>query len=1150
MAKCKYLLKLPSGDVIELSTSFNNLDGQNPKIDELFNSYNAEENVEKKDKILAKLADLITEETSFKIHQTVLKNIIKKSSEIDNLYQTVNKLIIESGTYANIEQAIKNYIWEGTKKGEVNEKVKSLKAKLLKKRDLNYFKGLGVVGVLGTTTLKEEKDRIKSKNLENLQNYFNTEITENLQLLLSTLNVKHFKNNDSHLLYSVNDSFIGKAWSTDDVVIYETDDDLSLFLGLFKREATKVNIESLVSILKEDKTFDINTFDIQTFFRGTIVENKIIPSTFEKMLTKATDAKTVSQINQILTLVAKTINPDTVGLIKAIKSLFWQLHPNSYGKDNLFKQLQDIQFVENELQVEKEFKERQLSFFELETTNKNMYFAPSETIFDNLYENALENIIVNKDIVKFPEGSEGTYGLVTGIYKRPNNQVAIYGVIKNSFGEIKYVNNTFKAGELTFRKREEPIAEYRIGESGQSVLKLEGAHIKLDTPLSHKIIKPFLSKGDTVGNDLLLGIYPGQLTVEKTSGKVTKSEHIYYSKIRSFTSYKLLELIKAEERSKTDNYKSFAEVNNSNDLTAGDLFLYQGKTHKFYKSILFVDANNVYSYVEDVKKNHYIIKAFPKEGLQGIRNSIRHLTDTDIRQIKKESENLGRSAATMSSFQDSTLAQEGDFFTFTDNGKKRFGEVLSDKKILTYDENLSDRVIKSMDYIKENKSDLQFFTNRNITSNYTLFTTRANSWKVEFKEAIEDSKWEVEVRYVIPKTLSEEARASASILPGNYLNIGQYKDINHINSDDLDFTKELLKVLNQKSNSKIFVRREALQGQESNLYERNLTSLVVIPGFAKLDFQTKSDLNIIQPGTYFALQHKTNKDWIDRNIYRIISVDGDIVKAHLNKFSPEGKIITHEITLSAEELLKERIAKLYLQVGNTKIKPAFKEANKLVENKVENRTKTNKAINLLIDSFKQYTKDLNIPIKLISHSSIFTEGQHAAISSIDENGEQNLSILISDKIGTTEDVIHEFLHVFLIPLRYKHPEIYNDFIKSVLQDSTLNLTDIDSINVTEAEEIFVKFVSAKIANKEDFIKNFENLQTFVNGLKSIITDVNPLYEIDNTENPVELLNTPLMDLFDIPKGDSSHALYNLSLIVTEPAMRTWLNENNITLNCS
>jgi hypothetical protein len=494
----------------------------------------------------------------------------------------------------------------------------------------------------------------------------------------------------------------------------------------------------------------------------------------------------------------------------------------------------------------------------------------------------------------------------------------------------------------------------------------------------------------------------------------------------------------------------------------------------------------------------------------------------------------------MSSFSDQTKAYSGDVFSYIDEGIKKYGKVLEDDKIVLHnDTDITQRIVSSMNFFKENTTLVPtFFTTRDISSNYAFFTNRINSWELEFKIEADD-ELDDELEYVVPIGVNLDLLLT---LPHGYGSIGTYKTKSSVNpNEDLVITKELLETLGKPAGSKVFAKKVS---STSILYKRNLTSVVPMHYFNTLSPETKMDLNVIIPGSYFSLYK--NGEQIDRNIYRILSVKGDRVIAQLNKLSSSGKIITNEIELSLEQIIQSKvgntpspigsIANLYLQTGNTKISAVFDETNKLYSQEdTEGRPGTNKAIGILISKFKGYVKGLGIQIKVVPHTDIFTAGQYAAlqtevVAATDLKPESTkTSIVISDQLGETTDVIHEFLHVFLTPLRYRHPEIYNAFIQSVVNDTSLNVTD--------AEEEFVKFVSTKVARKEDFAEYFENMQTFVEGLRTIITDVDPEYAITDEENPVELLKTPLSELFNIDKKDESHPMFNLGLITTEPQMR-------------
>jgi hypothetical protein len=102
---------------------------------------------------------------------------------------------------------------------------------------------------------------------------------------------------------------------------------------------------------------------------------------------------------------------------------------------------------------------------------------------------------------------------------------------------------------------------------------------------------------------------------------------------------------------------------------------------------------------------------------------------TDVEKITREFESIGHSTATLSSFNDKSNAQVGDFLFYKDeNGRNYHGKVLDDSKVLLYQNgDLKTRVIVSLDYFTDASIVPTFFTDRDISSNYAFFTTRANS---------------------------------------------------------------------------------------------------------------------------------------------------------------------------------------------------------------------------------------------------------------------------------------------------------------------------------------------------------------------------------------------------------------------------------------
>ena len=397
MAKCKYILYLPGGGTIDLPASFGLL-SPTAELDNLIVTYQKSTDTEEKDS-LGNLIKALNPLLPPNANLTAVKNAIQSASDIDEVYRNLNDLISQSGTFESIDSAIYNYINGKSTKGKEASTIKELKAKLSAERNPSYFKQFDVKGVLGLTTLKDEKIRIYSKNLENAEFGFSTGITENLYTVLSALNATYKAKSLQSTLCGVKNPLIGKAWSTDEFVIYELNDDLALFLALFKNEATKVPMDKLLPILEElngilktkkNGKLDLEEFDINEFFRGKITDKKIHTSYFENLLDRADDPAISQVIDKIITLVSKTIHPNWKGLTSALKHLCAQHRPYTYGKLSLMKQKADLDYIEQEAQIEETFKEQRLSFFDMSAEVRDTLYSAKETIEDNVYENAVK----------------------------------------------------------------------------------------------------------------------------------------------------------------------------------------------------------------------------------------------------------------------------------------------------------------------------------------------------------------------------------------------------------------------------------------------------------------------------------------------------------------------------------------------------------------------------------------------------------------------------------------------------------------------------------------------------------------------------------------------------------------------------------------
>jgi len=785
MGKCKYILELPGGGVITLPSGFETLE-KSKTIDKLYDKYFSSNNDEEQQEVLRELSGSIKAETKYKITPEKIKTIILKNKDKETFYKEINNIIENSGSFDSLGSVLYDYLSEDKGKN-YNKRLSELKQKLQKPRKLSYFQNIGASGTLGLTNLVQERYRVNSKNEENKIFGFYNDTTKNLLTFLKILADTYKNKNRENTIYGIQGQFLVNAWSMDDIVLYELNNDLSLFLGLFKREALKVDKSKLMPILKEINKIikfkkygkiDINEedFDINKFFIGELENNKVQQSQLEKLLALSTDKDISKQIDQILNLVALTINPESLGLIKSIKNLFWQLFPETYGKNNILKAVETEKFISKELEIEKIYKNDLLPFDRMSSQVRDHNYSIIQTIEGDLYENSVKNIIPYQDIVKFPSGDKGVFALVTHIFKRGEN-VIVYGKFRNQYGEIERIDNVFKPGELQYRKLEDPISPMIEDEI---VLPNDGMMIISKAEMNPKIVKEIISKGDLVNGNLVVGIYPNVIYVQTPDKKI---KSIGYGKIKSMKALKASQL----NNDKKIEPNKFVQINDGTQLKKGDYFLFELDGKKFYKKILLADDTYVYSIVKGTKGA--AIMQTEKKNLIGLKDAEGKLTIEDILRLKEEVKNITRSTATMSSFSNKEQARPGDFFFFMDGNTKKYGEVLEDNKVITYNEDITDKIILNLDKLPE----VLFFTDRDISTDYFLFTIRSNQFEISFKEYPDNVALEKQVIYVIPKNSDLN---SIKLLTGGYANIGSYIEPEYFNPekhiDITDLMKEKL----------------------------------------------------------------------------------------------------------------------------------------------------------------------------------------------------------------------------------------------------------------------------------------------------------------------------------------------------------------------
>ncbi|MDD4624111.1 MAG: hypothetical protein PHX40_01935, partial [Bacilli bacterium] len=326
----------------------------------------------------------------------------------------------------------------------------------------------------------------------------------------------------------------------------------------------------------------------------------------------------------------------------------------------------------------------------------------------------------------------------------------------------------------------------------------------------------------------------------------------------------------------------------------------------------------------------------------------------------------------------------------------------------------------------------------------------------------------VEVRYVVPNNIDEN---SLIFLPNGYANIGKYEDLSKpIKEGYKDITHDIInKLYEGQIGLKLYAHRK-YNGSFS--YERNITGSRKIEGFSKIPLEQKKSIDFLKPGVYFTIIEKgAPRD----NIYRIMDIVGEDVISHLNKINNDGNIVTIERIFKKSVLLQDNIVQnnreespdgaiynLFLQNNNKKMDVLIQAANAVEGNTIQNIA----GVIDLVEKMNQVFNNLGINVTVDNSGNEFENGQYAKIiTNPSEEGVQT-SIILNGKKGTTFDLIHENLHIFLTVLRISDLASYERTIEAVLGQN-------QNEDILTREEKFVKKIVSYVRKgfPAEFIDN-------------------------------------------------------------------------------
>jgi len=325
----------------------------------------------------------------------------------------------------------------------------------------------------------------------------------------------------------------------------------------------------------------------------------------------------------------------------------------------------------------------------------------------------------------------------------------------------------------------------------------------------------------------------------------------------------------------------------------------------------------------------------------------------------------------------------------------------------------------------------------------------------------------------------------------------KYKNEFYINA-----TQEYIKKHNEKNGIDILTEKKLIvNNTDDGQYERKIDSLFPVYGFTKMTKPVK--LNLLNLGSYVQLKGK------GKDLYRIIAATKENVSLEYNRRSYNGNMITINRTIPIDILFgkdEDSIKDYYFIKGNTtKIKEVLK-LDQFKENKPLSKKKLTKIeqLSAFATHLNTVFQEFNLEVVIDEKGEDFKPNENAKIS--------DGKIIINGSKANKEHVLHEFLHVFLIHMKYGNingKPTYNDYsdfllkYKKVLEDSINQSKEIkNATNLDLIEEHFVDTLSKAMINEEDFPENMDEFTKLL---------LNTVSNMGLTIDPENLVITDVLD---------------------------------------
>lgn len=1134
-----------------------------------------------------KLYDAILDEfNSYKNAALPTETIAKylRISTADNFVNNLQEKIMSGVTSDALESAVRRWAYydlkqtKTTPEGRVYPKSLNHFLELTSKEITpGYFSELPFLDIVGKSTLSDEVTNL-NQTISKLENDYQLRaiIQKNVKGFLNVL--KKDETKDVPFLYGItrtgteNDTLvIPKSDTSSGFVYFNKGNELSLFLGLFKLTAANINwspeeISKLKILINDwnstaETKINLQNFSPKKFFAGQFTENRFAEGGFHRFL----GGLSTKFINQLVELVGDNLPAEQQGKFKEYsRNLFKWIDPKKYGtaifsSDRIASSEYDVQTLKNI-----GFKVQLIAnkFGIYNTKERDKYFDQAE-IKSVTGENAIQEVYLylqdkvelGKDIIKIPGKTKeyDRYVTVTKLSAQKDG-ISVKGItFENNLPEERdYFIKATKDKEdktpsltVNFRKFESKEEPYIAAAPG----KLTDAKLiksKHSLPLPKKLVKKYIQVGSMVSyidstgrtiTDTVKGVLPGVLSLSKSRFPIK------LDRIIEFNSNKL-----SEDDLKDWRETDFADNPNLNVRgiearilpTAGDIIEYNDKGIKRINKVLASDKDGVYILIK-TQDNAYI-ERIDRTVLTGALINIDQTTMSELQTAAGNIHNIFTDNSirknTYSFSQNIEEAREGDIFVkLGATPEEHIYNKLIDKDSLKVIQRVG---LTSTDYrakiLNPNSVD-GFLTTRDISGQFGLDINRVNN--VKLFTSLEGDTKKSNVVYIIPSDLDLNY---ATLFDSYHFNIGSVVARSHFENpkNALDYegmkdvTDQAVKLIARKLNTPI--KQVNIKIDEKNVYTKFVDELLRINHFDK--FSEEDKIAGIQVGAYV----KLTDGKLGKKLFRVSEDMGNNVMLEYSILDNQGDFKTIR-TLMTKVELANRIAAFYLIKGNSKITSLLKKAETL--GKQDKRTKEDirEAFAFTIQTALK-TAGANIKVDIVPALGNFD----STTDRVEKAKIQEGRILINKDTGTSEDVVHEFLHVFLIGLKYSSPENSQRY-KALMLDFWENELDGDTTmdSFDKMEEAFVKKLSEVLVGKADL--DFSSLESIelglLAGIEGLGLDATNLVSYDLHT----VLNTSIKKLIKA-KGTNKNFT---DLLIFEANFRDWIAENieskNLLIEC-